>query len=227
MSAVWNAIPGIATAAGGIAGLFGGKKKNPAAEAGKYLDQIPGQIKPYYDPYINAGRSALGTAQGEYNTGINDPNSTYNKLAQGYKESPGYKFQLQKALGAAQNASAAGGMLGTPQDQQQQAQVASDISSQYFEKYLNHMFGIYNQGVAGNQHISDEGFDASTSYGNALGQVTGQKANNAYNQANSDNQDRQRNWSNIIGGVGGAFQGYNQGQQQQELLDWLKSHGGY
>lgn len=226
MSAAMYAIPGIASAIGGIAGMFG-KKRNPAGEANQYLDQIPGQMNPYYQPYINAGQGALGKLQGEYGTALDDPNAIYNKLGQGYKESPGYKARLQQALAAAGNASAAGGMLGSPQDIQGQTQTANDITAQDYENYLNHMQGIYNKGLEGQGEINRQGFDASTGYANILGQVTGQKANNAYNNAASQNQGNAQNWSNIFGGIGAAAQGYNQGQQQNDLLAWLKSHGGY
>ncbi len=57
---------GLGQAAGGIAGLFGVGGKNPANAASKYLDQIPGAIKPYYDPYINAGKGALDELGSQY-----------------------------------------------------------------------------------------------------------------------------------------------------------------
>lgn len=225
MAAVISALPGIASAIGGVAGMFGGRR-NPSREAGRYLDQIPGMMQPYYQPYINAGQGALGKLQGEYGTALDDPNAIYNKLGQGYKESPGYKARLQKALGAAGNSAAAGGMLGSPQDQQQQAQMANDITAQDYENYFNHMQGIYNTGLAGEGDINRQGFDASTGYGNILGQVQGQKANMAYNDAASQNQANAQNWANIFGGIGAAGQGYNSYNQQQDLLNWWKNNGG-
>jgi len=61
-----------------------------------------------------------------------NPNSMYNKFSEGVQRSPGYQFKLKQALQAGQNPSAAGGMLGTPQDQQQQMGIANDLSKPGF-----------------------------------------------------------------------------------------------
>lgn len=216
--ALLAALPGIMSAAGGLSGLFGNKNKgNPADAANRYLDQIPGQMNPYYQPYMDAGKGALGKLTGEYGNTIDDPNSIYNKLAEGYKESPGYAFKLKQALGAGQNASAAGGMLGTPQDVQQQSQIGHDIADQDFEKYMERMNGIYNRGLQGEEGINQKGFDASTGYGNMLGSILGQKGMNAFTGQQGQNQANQANWSNFFGGIGQGVQGYN---------DWTNRNGG-
>ena len=129
--ALLSALPGIASAAGGVAGLFGKKGRNPADASNQYLDQIPGAMKPYYQPYMDSGSRSMGKLEGEYGSALDDPNSIYNKLSSGYKESPGYQAKLQAALGAGQNASAAGGMLGTPQDVTQESKIAHDIRKTY------------------------------------------------------------------------------------------------
>jgi hypothetical protein len=214
------ALPGLASAAGGLMGLFG-KQKNPSDAANKYLDQIPGAAGQYYNPYIQSGQNALGTLQGEYGKLLGDPNSMYDKFGAGYKESPGYQFKLKQGLQAGQNASAAGGMLGTPQDQQQQMQIANDISSQDFNDYISQIAGLYGQGLQGTQGLNQQGYDASSSMGNLQGSVLGQKAQNAFTGQQGQNQANQQNWSNIFGGLGAAGQGYNQQQQLQQLMQLL------
>lgn len=211
LPALIAALPGIISAAGGVASMFG-HHKNPADEANNYLDQIPGAMNPYYQPYMNAGNNALNKLTGEYGSALDDPNSIYNKLAQGYKESPGYQAKLKAALSAGTNASASGGMLGTPQDVQQHEQIAHDITDQDFQDYLNHMTGIYNKGLEGTQGIENQGFGANTSYGNMIGSVLGQKGQNAYTGTAGENQARSQNWANIISGLGSALTGfYNPG----------------
>jgi hypothetical protein len=183
-----------------------GSQKNPAKEANKYLDQIPAAMKPYFDQFINQGQQAGQQLQGQYNQMTQDPNALITQLTQGYKESPGYQFKLQQALGAGQNASAAGGMLGTPQDQQQQMGVANDIASKDWEDYLNHILGIFGAGQAGQQGLQEQGFKASTGYGENLGNVLGQKAQYGYAGTAGANANKANNWSNAFK-VGGAVLG--------------------
>lgn len=219
------ALPGIMSAAGGAMSLFG-KKKNPMNEANQYLNQIPGQAQPYYQPYIDAGKNALNTVQGEYGKLINDPGAMYNKFGEGFKESPGYQFKLKQALDAQGNASARGGMLGTPQDQYQASEVAHGMADQDFNDYMSQIFGMYGKGLEGEQGIENQGYGASTDYANMLSNILGQKGKMAYEGANAANQANAQGWSNIFGGIAGAGQGYMQNKQQQQLLDWLQQHSG-
>jgi len=221
-----SALPGIGSALGGVAGLFS-KPKNPANAANSYLDKIQGQTTPYYQPYINSGQSALKQLQEQYGSLLSDPNAMYSKFAEGYKESPGYQFKLKNALQAGQNASAAGGMLGTPMDVQQQSQIGNDISSEDFNNYISQIAGLYGKGLEGTQGLNSQGYDASSSMGNMLAQILGQKGQNAFTGQQGMNQANQQNWANIFGGASAAGQGYNSYNQQQQLLDWLKQNGGF
>lgn len=221
MMALAGMIPGIASAAGGLFGMFGKKNKNPADAANGYLDQIPGQVNPYYQPYMDAGKGALNTLQGQYGNLLNNTGDVYNKLAGGYKESPGYQFALKQALGAGQNSSAAGGMLGTPADQQQQMGIAQDLSSKDFGNYMQNQMGLYGAGLSGMGNINQMGFDASTGYGNMLGSILGQKAQNAFSGQAGMNQGRQQNMNDIFGGIGGAASGYFNNQHINDILKQL------
>ncbi len=57
---------------------------NPANKAQPYLDRVPDTIKPYYQPYINAGQNALGDLQGQYGA-LSNPN-VRNQLQGQYGE---------------------------------------------------------------------------------------------------------------------------------------------
>jgi hypothetical protein len=58
-------------AGGGAAAAFGPDFlddlfPNPADEAGKPLGKIAGTIKPYYQPYINAGENSLNNSKARF-----------------------------------------------------------------------------------------------------------------------------------------------------------------
>lgn len=196
---------GIGAAAGGIASLFGNNKKNnPANAANDYLNQIPGQTGKYYQPYQDAGREALGHLTNQYGQMSSDPNAVYNQLAGGYKESPGFQHQLQQALGASGNASAAGGMLGTPQHQEQNMQLASDMSSADFEKYLNHVIGLHSEGLSGESDINKMGYGANTEYANMLANVLGTQGQYSYAGQAGENTARSKGLADIFSGAGAA-----------------------
>jgi hypothetical protein len=60
---IGSALGGIGAGAGGM--LMGGGN-NPYDAAKGSFAQIPGQISPYFNPYINAGQSALPQLQGQF-----------------------------------------------------------------------------------------------------------------------------------------------------------------
>lgn len=226
MTPWFSALPGIASSLGGLAGLFGKNKKNDASKAGmQYLNKIPGAMSPYYQPYINKGLAASDLVGDQYGQQVSDPGAIYNKLGAGYQESPGYQFKLHQALNAADQASAAGGMLGTPQHQQQNMEVANDIAGADFEKYLQNVLGIYQGGISGEEGTAARGYDASTNFGNALGNNLQSQGQMAYEGANARNMQRNQNLSNLTGGIGSAIGGYNAYNQQQKFLDMLNRFG--
>ncbi len=192
-----------------LSNMFG-SGTNPANAANQTLGQIPGAVNPYYQPYIDRGQQSGNALSDQYSQLINDPGALYSQLGSGYKQSPGYQFKLQQALGAAQRANQAGGMLGTPQDQQQQAGVANDIASQDYEEYINHILSMYGLGTQGRQKEEEQGYNASTGYGDILGSVLGQQAQNQYAGQAADNARRAQNWSNLFK-AGGAGVGYAAG----------------
>lgn len=218
------AAPGIFSAGKGLWDLAH-PQKNPADVANKQLAQTPGMVKPYYDPYINAGRESLETLKNQYGQLTNDPGKRFSELGAGYKESPGYAATLKAALGANTNAAASAGMLGTPAHGESAANVAGDVANKDYEAYINHILNLYGIGLGGNADINRQGQSASESYGNLIGNVNNQMSQNLYSGQTGQNASNAANWNNIIGGAGQAMQGYNNYNQNQELMAWLKSHG--
>ena len=177
--------------------LFSGGK-NPADEAMKYYDKIPGATKPYYQPYINQGMDANKILMEQYGKLLGNPNELYNQFASGYKESPGYQTRLNQALQGATNAAAAGGMAGSPEHQLHAAEKAGELSNQDFEQYLNHILGLYGTGLSGEQGLGQQGFEASLGYGNLLGSNLAQQGGLAYQGQAAQNANRANLFNNAI-----------------------------
>lgn len=170
-------------------GLFGGGNSwtNPADAAMPYLDQIKGQMSKYLDPYFNAGKSALDMTQGQYGKLINDPTFMMNQIGKGYQASPGYQWQVGQATNAANNAAQAGGMVGSPQEQQELAGTVNGLANQDYYNYLNQALGQYQQGLGGMQDISHMGLNAGTSMAENLAQMLMSMANMSYAGAQNSN----------------------------------------
>jgi len=197
----------------GISGMFN-RGGNPSDKANEYIGQIPGAVNPYYQPYISRGVGANNELDKQYTDMLYNPGALYDRLGAGYKQSPGYKFALEQAMQQAGNASASGGMLGTPADEQRRMESAQGIASKDFEDYINHVMGLYGGGVSGVQKTQQQGFDASRQYADILGQTLGQQGQYAYGGQDFNNQNQAKNWSNIFsGGAMGANAFFNRPQQ--------------
>src|SRR5579864_175938 len=125
----WMTAGGAGMAGAGFGALFGGHE-DPAESANPYFDQIPGQLEKYYNPYIQRGNRAGDAMEGAYGNLINDPGGMLNKIGGGYQQSPGFKFAMQQALQGAGHGAAAGGMAGTPQHEQQNMEIATNLANQ-------------------------------------------------------------------------------------------------
>jgi hypothetical protein len=186
---------------------------NPADVAMPYLNDLPGMVKPIYDPYMDAGKQSLNTIMGQYGNLVNDPNKVMTMLGQGYKESPGYQFQMREAMNAANNAAAAGGGIGGTQHQNQSATIASNLANKDFMDYLSGMMGLYGQGLEGYGGINQLGYTASNEYGNTLGNNQMNKANMAYlgqsnkNQFNANQANANSNLFSQLLGAGTSLVG--------------------
>jgi hypothetical protein len=216
-------------------GQFLGNWQNPVNQAGNTLNQIPGQMGQYYNPYISAGNQALPQLQQQYNqllgglpdlqqqygNAMSNPGGVYNQIQSGYQQSPGFQFALKQALAGSNNANAAGGMAGSPMAQQQNMQVASGLASQDFNNYMQNALGVYGMGLQGEQGLYNEGlgglgglgqlgYNASNEMANNLGQSLLSKSMLQYAGQNAQNQNQGSMWGALGGGLGsllGAFPG--------------------
>jgi hypothetical protein len=176
--------------------------QNPSDSAMPYLNNIPGTMKPYYDPYINAGRGALNDVEGQYGRLTSDPGGRLNEIGQGYHESPGFKFALQQALQGGNHAAAAGGMAGSPMHEQQNMQMATNLGNQDYNNWMRNALGMYSQGLQGQQGIAQMGYGASNELAQSLANNMMSQAMLKYAGTQSENEHEQGGLGAFLGGAG-------------------------
>lgn len=180
--------------------MFGGK--NPADSAMPYLNQIPGQTQQYQQPWMQAGKDQLPGLQDQYSQLMNDPGGKMNKIGEGFKESPGFKFAMQQALQGGNHAAAAGGMAGSPQHEQQNMQMATDLGNQEYGNWMKNALGMYGQGLQGSQGMANQGQQAGQSMADMIAQTLAQQANLSFNGQQQQNQNKSDMWGNVFKGAG-------------------------
>jgi hypothetical protein len=199
--------------------------EDPSKQANKYLDQIPDKISPYYDPYSQAGQRQIPGLEEQFGNLINDPGSIYNKLGSGYQKSPGFDFAMKQALQGAGNAAAAGGMAGSPQHEQQNMELATNLANQDFNQYMQNVLGMYNTGLSGSQDIMGKGMNAGDAMAKMLAENMQNQASNAYSGAANTNRYRAGMLSFLSPGMGMMTNNFGQGGQggndQAQLMKML------
>ncbi len=181
---------------------FTGGYKNPADNAMPYLDQIPGQTQQYHQPWFNAGKNSLPILQDQYSSLLGDPGGKMNQIGKSFQQSPGFQFAMNQALQGGNNAAAAGGMAGSPQHQQQNMQLATDLGNQEYNNWLKNALGMYGEGLHGQQDMAHMGQQAGQSMSDIMAQTLAQQANLAYTGQQNQNQANSSMWGNIGKGIG-------------------------
>lgn len=219
---------GIGSVASGLFNLYG--TDDPYSAAMPYYNKIPGMLNQEYSPWINAGQSVLpgieqymnrGNAagnqlMGQYNEMTNNPSGLLNKLGAGFHQSPGYQFQVNQALETANRASAAGGMAGSPEEQQQIAGVTNQLANQDYYNYLNHSQMLYGEGIGGLQkteglgammgsNIYNQGANSANNLAQNLGEAYMNQGNLKFSDTQYNNQRRGNAFGQIWGGVNDIF----------------------
>jgi len=179
-----------------LSNLFGGGK-NPADAAMPYLNQIPGQTQQYQQPYFDAGKNMLPGLQDQYGKLMNDPGGRMNDIGKSFQESPGFKFAMQQAMQGGNHAAAAGGMAGSPQHEQQNMQMATDLGNQEYNNWMDKALGMYGQGLNGGQTMANQGQQAGQSMADMIAQTLAQQGNLAFQGQRQKNQ----NQNDLFGGA--------------------------
>jgi hypothetical protein len=162
-----------------------------------YLEQIPGAITPYLQPYMDAGSGAMTNLQGQYSQLINDPGAKFNQMGQSFQQSPGFAWQMQQALQGANHAAAAGGMAGSPEHEQQNESVANNLANQDYYNYMDHVMPMYTEGLHGEQGLMHQGYEATTNLTDQIAQELSQSARLQY----GEDASKAGAESSIFGGI--------------------------
>ena len=167
-----------------------GEDKNTTGidAAQKYLSQAEPMLRQNYSPYMQQGQRAMPILEEQFGQLLNNPQMMMQNWGQGFEESPGYQFQMEQMMNAANGAAAAGGMLGTNAHQQQAMGYAGGLANQDYYNYLDRIGEMYGQGLSGYGGLYDAGFNATQGYSSGMGNALGSQANLAYTQgANTQN----------------------------------------
>ena len=186
---------GLGSLASGILGLF---QKNPYQQGQQYLQQVPGMLQQTLGPYNQFGQYAGNQLQGQLSQLLSNPGQLLQQFGQGFQQSPGYQFNVNQATGAANRAAAAGGMAGSPNEQFQLAQQVSGLANQDYNDYLNHVLGLYQQGLGVGQNMFGVGANAANQLSTGLQNNLNNQAQLGINQQNYTNSAQQ----NAVGGIG-------------------------
>lgn len=213
-----------------LGGIFGGmNNKNPMNSAMPYMNQSRNDIQNAFNPYIKTGQAQLPGLQQQYGQltsnlpGLqqqygqltSNPGGVVNAIGSSFHQSPGFQFQIQQALGAANRAAAAGGMAGSPMEQQNIAGTVNGLANQDYYNYLGNAENMYNRGLAGQQQLYGMGlqgqqglygmgYGASQNMGEDLGQLGMSQAQLAYAGQADQNQQNGAIWGMIGSGIGDA-----------------------
>lgn len=202
----WGAaIPGITQAIN--SGVTGAMYQDPSKAADQYLNQIGSSSGQYFNPYIDSGRNALDTLSGQYGNLINDPTFMMNQIGAGYQQSPGYQFQVDQAMGASNRAASAGGMLGSPMQQQNIASTVNQLANQDYGQYMDRGLSQYGIGLAGMGGINQMGYNASSSMADAIRQQLMLQSENARRGVEGQNRNTENTAAGVSGGMGAALSG--------------------
>jgi hypothetical protein len=180
---------------GFLGDLFGGGSNAPEAASG-YYSQIPGIYKKYLNPFMISGKKALGPYSEKLNELLSNPEGFIKNIMGSYHASPQYNNDVAAATSAANNASAAGGTLGTGAEQSQLASNIDNLSNKYQQQYLQNIMGAFMPGLQRMGGLVSMGANEANSMAQGLAQNMMDQGGLAY-QKNEDEDN------GLSGGISG------------------------
>lgn len=193
---------------GGLGALLAskfGSYTNPAKKAGSYLDEIPGIEQFYMSPFYGTGKESMLSANQQFKKLLADPGGFLNEMGKGYQKSPGFDFAMKEALSGAGHAAAAGGMAGSPQHEEQNMGIATELGNKDYNDWLSKALGLYGTGLQGETGMGQMGFDAAKELADSINASRMQKAQLEYVGQNAQNQRNGGMWGaagNALGQIG-------------------------
>jgi hypothetical protein len=185
-------------AIGGVLGSLFGNQAPDYSNVESQLQQIPGTITPYFQPYIQAGEQSLGGLQQQLTGLLQDPGALMQSLGAGYRTSPGMQQSMMQATEAANRAAAAGGQLGAPGVQAAIAKQVQGMGEKDYGDYLNRVLGLYGTGVSGLSGLTQLGAGMSRGLAEDLAQARMSQA--GLEEARM--QAEQQSQASLMGGLG-------------------------
>jgi hypothetical protein len=135
------------------------------------------------------------------------PDAINQMMGATYEQSPGYDYQMQESMNAANSAAAAGGMLGTPSHQNTAMTQSQDIANQDYWQYVNHLTDLYSKGLGIGGDINQMGYDASSKMAQDLSRFMAAQTGLTAQAGAYDAQSSNAMWSALGAGLGFAFGG--------------------
>jgi hypothetical protein len=194
-----NIVGGANSLVSGLSSMFA---PNPANSAMPYLNQVPGMLQSTLGPYNQFGQFAGGQLQNQIGQLLNNPTALMKMLGGGFQQSPGYQFSVDQATNAANRAAAAGGMAGSPAEQQALAGAVTGLANQDYQNYLNSIMGLYGQGLGAAQNMFGTGAGAANQIAQGLQTNLGNQANLAYTGQQNQNMMQAGGAGQIAGALG-------------------------
>ena len=107
----------------------------------------------YQQPFMQAGKGALGTYLGTLGLGTQ---TQQQEAARRFQESPGYQYQLQQGTQAAERAAAARGMMGSGAEQRALQRVGQGLASQQYGQWQQRLAGLSGMGAQTGAQMAQE-----------------------------------------------------------------------
>lgn len=151
-----NWTPGVAHNA--IGSMLGGN--NPSSLYDAMVKNLPtGTLQQLMgsNPQSQYQKLLQSNPQSAFGQLVSNPGQVMNQLGQGFQSSPGYQFEMNQALDAAQRAASAGGMAGSPAHQQTNMELAQGLASKDYNQYMQNAMNMYGQGLAGQTGLYGQG----------------------------------------------------------------------
>lgn len=204
---------------GELSNLLSGGTQNAYSDEAQAYGNIPGQLQPYYQqgqaqlqPYQQAGQAALNPYQNVLNQIQGQTNGQWMNQ---YQQSPYAKYLTNTGLNSMNNAAAATGTLGSGANQQQNAQLSSQIAGQDMQNYFNNMqsqnqmqLGGWGDLIHGGQQAAGQSANMYGQLGNNIASILAGQASANLNSQIGQGQGKQSGFGDLaglIGGDGGTF----------------------
>lgn len=185
----------------GLGSMFGSMfGSNPYKSAMGQLSNVPGMFQNSFGPYMSEGKNLLPLLSQQFMGLMNNPSAVLQRLGQGYQQSPGYQFQLNQGIDAANRGAAANGMYGTPANQVSLEKLGQNLANQDFNQYLGNSMNLYGRGLSGLGGLENQGYDAASTYAGGMGNYFNTLAQLSGESAQYNNQ-QDSGLGSLLGGV--------------------------